>query len=333
MKPTSLSVSQIDDYSSCGKRWFLKRAIKMPFKRGLSLLFGTAVHAGLETFNYDLFSRTVDGTSGYSKRVHEVPAETKETSTFSKLVTLNEPDDDTIDMDHVINMFEESLTAQLEEEREKGEDPLKDEWEKIQRQKNSRKALKSLSLEAFREHMIQELTGIGKSLLKQYHDLDDHGERSLFIEERGKIEIEGLPFRYVADLVDVYKGVPRLRDYKTRAKSDKTLSRMQLAAYTWILREFHGIEIGIIEQMNFVKTVSNPRIEILPYPMEILEEDITIFQDEIQTFIKGATAGIFPRNINPFCSACGVKEVCDNPSKEKKILAEQEKQSLGLVSV
>jgi CRISPR/Cas system-associated exonuclease Cas4 (RecB family) len=336
VKPTSLSVSQISDYSNCAKRWFLKRALKTPFQRGLSLLFGTAVHAGLETFNYDLFSRTIDGVSGYSKKVLEVPPQHVKDTGFSKLVEINaeeDPEKTAIDMAHVIAMFEKSLEDQLDEEEEKGADPLKDEWEKIQRQKNSRKALKAMSLDQFREHIVTELKGIGRTLLEQYHDLEDHGERAVFIEERGKFEIHELPFRYVADLVDVYQGKYRLRDYKTRAKSDKTISWMQLVAYAWILEQYHGIKIEIIEQMNFVKTVTKPRIEILPYPMAEYEEDVMIFQQEMETFINGATAGVFPRNISPFCSACGVREVCKSPKKEAEMLEAQRKEELGLVKI
>jgi len=309
LRPTSLSVSQLLDYGECAKRWHLKKALKVPFQRGLAMVFGSAVHAGLETFNHDHFSelRTAFRMGSPPPNV-EPPGP--------------------IDMDHVFLMFEEEFDTQLGD----SEDAIEAEYKKIQRQKNSRKALKKLTAEAFETFIIDELKMIGRSLLQQYHDRDDHGDTALFIEKEDKVEIAGLPFRLIADLVDEKDGKIRLRDYKTRAKSDKTLARLQLVAYSWILEEFHGIKVDEISQMNFLKTASNPRIEVLPYDMDNYEKDAAMFRAETDTFLRGVSAGIFPRHISPFCSACGVKEVCDDPGLEKKQLEELRKKELGLCS-
>jgi len=309
IRPTSLSVSQLSDYGECAKRWYLKKAMKVPFQRGLALVFGSAVHAGLETFNHDHFSELRTAFRMGSPPPNVAPP-------------------GPIDMDHVFLMFEEEFDTQLSD----SVDAIEAEYKKIQRQKNSRKALKKLTAEAFETFIIDEMKTIGRSLLQQYHDRDDHGDTSLFIEKEDKVEIAGLPFRLIADLVDVKDGKVRLRDYKTRAKSDKTLARLQLVAYALILEEFHGIKVDEISQMNFLKTASNPRIEVLPYDMANYEKDAAMFRDETDTFLRGVSAGVFPRHISPFCSACGVKEVCDDPGLEKKQLEEMRKEELGLCS-
>jgi RecB family exonuclease len=308
IRPTSLSVSQLSEYGECAKRWHLKKALKVPFQRGLALMFGSAVHAGLETFNYDHFSEL-----RVAFRMGTPPPDAEEPGP--------------INMDHVFKMFEEEFDDQLTD------DALEAEHKKIQRQKNSRKALKKLSLEAFKTHIVDELKEIGRDLLQQYHDRDDHGDTALFIEKEDKVEIAGLPFRLIADLVDVKGGKIRLRDYKTRAKSDKTIARMQLVAYSWILEEFHGIKVDEVCQMNFLKTVSNPRIEVLPYDMAEYQKDVALFKTEVDTFLRGTSAGIFPRHISPFCTACGVKEVCDDPTLETQKLEEIRREDLGLLSV
>lgn len=315
MRPTSLSVSQLQDYGSCAKRWQLKRALKLPYRRGLSLIFGTALHAGLETFNESLFSRT----EGEQKRL-SIRNQANDSGGFKKVVSLNPPANSDVDMAHVIQMFEESFDAGLSEAVDEGGDPVKDEYEKIQRQKNASKKLKALSLEAFRVHTVKDSKKCGKELLEQYSARTDHGDRALFIEERGDLEISGLPFRYVADLVDAKDGKVRLIDYKSKAKSDATLASMQLVVYAWILKKEHGLDVAEIYQYNFIKSSTKPRIEVLTYDMKDYESDITIFHQETEMFIKGIESGVFPRNQNPFCAACGVREVCYKPDKEFELL-------------
>ena len=247
------------------------------------MIFGSAVHAGLETFNNDHF---VLATGSIDRAA--VMAEFK-------------------------SEFKEQLTDRA----------LVDEYDKIQRQKNARKALKVLSLDEFKKHMVEELTQIGESHLTQYMDRTDHGDKALVIEEQCVEELHGLTFRYVIDLLDVYKGKVRLRDYKTRAKADPKIARMQLVGYAWALKEYKEIDVEIIEQMNFVKTVSNPRIEVLAYDTVDLQKDVMIFEQEVGTFIAGVEAGIFPRNREHYCGSCGVQEVCFDPYKEQKYLDEQ----------
>lgn len=284
MKPYSISLSQVTDYSTCGKKWQLKKLIRAPFVEGLGMIFGKAVHAGLETFNHDHFVLA----SG------------------------------TIDRKAVISEFQTEFKDRLTERA------MKDEYDKIQRQKNARKALKQLSFPDFKAFHTDELLKIGESHLEQYMDRDDHGSRHLIIEERCEEELFGLPFTYIIDLLDVYKGKVRLRDYKTRAKADPKLARLQLTGYAWSLRKYKEIDVEIIEQINFVKTPSNPRVMVLEYDPADLAKDFDVFEQEVHTFIRGVDAGIFPRNREHYCDSCGAKEVCFDPSQEQVFLDKQE---------
>ena len=263
--------------------WQLEKVIRAPFVRGLGMIYGSAVHAGLETFNNDHFL-LASGTIDRKAVLAEFHSE-----------------------------FKEQLTVRA----------LKDEYDKIQRQKNARKALKQLTFNQFKDFMTDELKKIGESHLNQYMDRTDHGSRHLIIEERCEEELFGLPFTYIIDLLDVFQGKVRLRDYKTRAKSDKKLARIQLTGYAWALKKYKEIDVELIEQINFIKTASNPRVEVLTYDIDGLSTDFIVFEQEVKTFIAGVEAGIFPRNREHYCDSCGVKEVCFDPDQEQDFLDKQ----------
>lgn len=247
------------------------------------MIYGSALHAALETFNNDHFllaTGTIDRAAVHAEFTSE---------------------------------FDEQLTQRA----------LEDEYEKVQRQKNARAALKRLSLDKFKKFIVDELQNIAKSHLDQYMDREDHGSRHLIIEEQCDEELFGLPFRYVIDLLDVFEGKVRLRDYKTRAKADKKLARLQLTGYAWALKKYKEIDVEVIEQVNFIKTPSNPRIEVLTYDINELATDFLVFEQEVKTFIAGVEAGIFPRNREHYCTSCGVREVCFDPDQEQEFLDKQ----------
>ena len=169
----------------------------------------------------------------------------------------------------------------------------------------------------FRNEFEAATRTMGHDLLGQYAARTDHGERALMIEEEINTTFEGLDVKMIPDLLDVYKGQNRLRDYKTRARRDKKISRMQYAAYAFWLMETRGIDVHIIEQINFMKT-KVPVIEVIPYDMKDLANDIEIFKREARSFIAGVRAGVFVRNRMHYCESCGVKDACFNPQIEQQ---------------
>lgn len=283
MRIRSISLSQLTSFAACGKQWQLKRLIRKPFVQSVSQVFGKAVHAGLETFNNE------------------------------HLILKANP----VDRPAILQQFKDEWKDGITEQA------FKEEYEKIQGQKNARKALKNLSYEDFVPFLTDECMRVGESLINQYIDRDDHGEKALIIEEQKIEDLHGLTFRYIIDLLDVYKGKIRLRDYKTKNKMDKKLARVQLTGYAWALRKYLELEVDIIEQINFVRTASNPQVVVLEYDMNDLEKDFATFEDEVETFIRGTMHDIFPRNREHYCDSCEVKEVCFDPSKEAEILEER----------
>lgn len=172
-------------------------------------------------------------------------------------------------------------------------------------------------LATFRASFEASTLTMGRDLLGQYAARSDHGDKALMIEEEINTTFEGLDVRMIPDLLDVYQGKNRLRDYKTRARNDKKISRMQYAAYAYWLMETKGIEVQIIEQINFIKT-KVPVIAIIPYDMNDLANDIEIFKREARSFIAGVRAGVFIRNRMHYCDSCGVKDACFNPQIEQQ---------------
>jgi CRISPR/Cas system-associated exonuclease Cas4 (RecB family) len=280
MRIRSISLSQLTSFAACAKQWQLKKLIREPYVQSVSQVFGSAVHAGLETFNNDHYTLK------------------------SKV----------IDRQAVIDEFKSEFDDNISDQA------FKEEYEKVQRQKNSRKALKSLPYEEFVPFLTNECYSIGTALLNQWMDRDDHGEKAIIIEDRRVEDLHGLTFRFIIDLLDVYQGKVRLRDYKTKNKMDKKLARIQLTGYAWALRKYCEIDVDIIEQANFVRTASNPRVLILPYEMKDLEQDFAVFESEVETFIRGTMHDIFPRNREHYCDSCEVREVCFSPAKEAEIL-------------
>ena len=278
MKLRSISLSQLGKYSACGKQWQLGKIIRAPRVQSMSQVFGTAVHAGLETFNNDHY--------------------------IAKSVP--------VDRAAIIAEFKHELSAVTEQ-------ALLEEHTKIKGQKNSRVALRKLDFPEFKVFVMDELTQVGISLLDQYITRTDHGTEALSIEDRRTEDLYGLTFRYIIDLLDVYQGKVRLRDYKTKNRADPKLARLQLTGYAWALREYQDIQVEIVEQLNFVRTASNPRLEILHYDMADLQADFVIFEREVDTFIRGVRSDIFPRNHAHYCDSCEVKEVCFDPVREAEI--------------
>jgi len=127
---------------------------------------------------------------------------------------------------------------------------------------------------------------------------------------------EEILFRFIPDIVDNHNGKIRLRDYKTKGKEDSKLAEFQLTAYAYLLKEVRGLEIEEIDQLGFIKSIRNPRIQTLVYDMARLDEDIAIFLEELDTFVRGIQAEVFPRNTDHiFCPSCDYREYCFNPSK------------------
>jgi CRISPR/Cas system-associated exonuclease Cas4 (RecB family) len=183
---------------------------------------------------------------------------------------------------------------------------------------NKTKAKSPMDEEAHREKLINDHLSMGTSLLNQFMARTDHGSEFRFIEEylEHTIEVAGeqLLFRYVPDLVDKHNGKVRLRDYKTKATETKKLAEFQLSAYAYLLKDQFGIEVDEIDQLSFIKSIKKPRIQVLPYDINRLEEDIAIFLDELEMFVRGTKAGIFPRNTDHiFCGGCDYRQQCFNP--------------------
>lgn len=237
------------------------------------------------------------------------------------LQTFNEQwaaDKSNIDREEVLKVLfkylDDELTYEILEVEHKAE----------KKKKKATKALKAMTTQEYVETKTAELKKLGADLITSYMDRDDHGDEILAIETWKESVVKGVKLIWIPDLLDRYNGKLRLTDYKTKARSDDKVAAFQLSIYCHLIQEELGEKVEIVRQLNFIKNPKKARIEELPYDTDDLDKDVPIFYEELNEFLKGTKAEVYPRNKNMMCGICDFEAQCWSGSIEQQTLEVQD---------